>query len=554
MENEDLLQQELRRHGNHLENILKSMFASLVVTDTDGRIRMVNEATLEMLEYSLEEIVGLPLDHVCRGGDSSDAGDVAALLRLESVVRREAEYARKDGTLIPVLFTSSVLHDAEKRADGIVCIALDITERKQSEEALRQAELKYRNIYEGAPEGIYQTTTDGRFISANPAMARLHGFDSPERMIEEVSDIGSQLYVHPDRRRQFVEQIQKNGSVAMFESELRRQDGSIRWIRESARAVPDNEGEVLYYEGTVEDITERKRARDDLERSRNELAEANRQLRENQTQLLQSEKLAVIGQLAAGVAHEINNPVGFVLSNMGTLAEYADSLVNLLSAYKNFEDCVQSGVPEKVFQALESLRQQKEAIDLDFILEDLESLVAESADGAERVGRIVQNLRDFSHLDRQQRMPTDINAGIDSTLNIIWNELKYKVQIEKDYGDFPEVVCFPMELNQVFMNLLMNSAQAIEDRGTIAIKTYRQEDFVYVAISDTGNGMSPEVQQRIFEPFFTTKEVGEGTGLGLSMCHTIIADKHGGEITCESERGKGTTFTLKIPVGDNELF
>ena len=294
--------------------------------------------------------------------------------------------------------------------------------------------------------------------------------------------------------------------------------------------------------------------RDDLERSRNELAEANRQLRENQTQLLQSEKLAVIGQLAAGVAHEINNPVGFVLSNMGTLAEYADSLVNLLSAYKNFEDCVQSGVPEKVFQALESLRQQKEAIDLDFILEDLESLVAESADGAERVGRIVQNLRDFSHLDRQQRMPTDINAGIDSTLNIIWNELKYKVQIEKDYGDFPEVVCFPMELNQVFMNLLMNSAQAIEDRGTIAIKTYRQEDFVYVAISDTGNGMSPEVQQRIFEPFFTTKEVGEGTGLGLSMCHTIIADKHGGEITCESERGKGTTFTLKIPVGDNELF
>ena len=151
-------------------------------------------------------------------------------------------------------------------------------------------------------------------------------------------------------------------------------------------------------------------------------------------------------------------------------------------------------------------------------------------------------------------MPADINAGIESTLNIIWNELKYKVEIEKDFGELPEVVCFPMELNQVFMNLLMNSAQAIEVRGTIGIKTYAEGDFVCVAISDTGKGMSSEVRRQIFEPFFTTKEVGEGTGLGLSMCHTIITDKHGGEITCESEEGKGTTFTLKIPVGDSEIF
>ena len=282
------------------------------------------------------------------------------------------------------------------------------------------------------------------------------------------------------------------------------------------------------------------------ERTR-EIRAAYDELKQTQAQLLQSEKLASIGQLAAGVAHEINNPVSFIISNFGTLGKYVQKLSSLLQSYGDLEKRVETGEAAQAQAVLDEIARQKQEIDLEYILEDLDNLIVESADGAERVRKIVLSLKEFSHVDQEERKPTDLNCGLESTLNIVWNELKYKATVEKDYGEIPQITCYPMELNQVFMNLLVNAVQAIEEQGTITIRTYQEDGHVCVAISDTGTGMSPEVQKRIFEPFYTTKEVGQGTGLGLSMVYNIVK-KHEGEILLHSREGLGTTFIIKIPL------
>ena len=197
---------------------------------------------------------------------------------------------------------------------------------------------------------------------------------------------------------------------------------------------------------------------------------------------------------------------------------------------------------------MQALSEQGRILKIPYILEDLESLLAECQDGAQRVKTIVQELKSFSRLDESEFKAADLNEGLESTINIVWNELKYKVQMVKEYGDIPSIMCNPGQLNQVFMNLLMNAVQAIETRGTIGVKTSCEDGLVYVAISDSGSGIPAERLNRIFEPFYTTKEAGKGTGLGLSIVYDIVK-RHSGEIRVESEPGKGTVFTLILPVG-----
>ncbi len=259
------------------------------------------------------------------------------------------------------------------------------------------------------------------------------------------------------------------------------------------------------------------------------------QLEDAQNQLLQSEKLASIGQLAAGVAHEINNPVGFVNSNFGALERYVDSLFSLIDAYGSAEHAAEAP----------AIRQR---IDYEFLKEDVAALFKESRDGLERVKRIVQDLRDFSRVDSSLEWQlANLHTCLDTTLSVATNEIKHKADVVKAYGEIPEIQCLPSQLNQVFLNLMVNAAQAIAQHGTLTLATGAEEDWVWVAISDTGGGIAPEHQKRIFDPFFTTKPVGKGTGLGLSVSYNIIA-KHNGRIEVESELGKGTTFRIWLPV------
>lgn len=278
-----------------------------------------------------------------------------------------------------------------------------------------------------------------------------------------------------------------------------------------------------------------------LETKNKELKNAYRELKETQTKILQQEKMASIGQLAAGVAHEINNPMAFISSNLGTLEKYVDRLNEFIHIQSEAIASLESA------ERKESVRVKKEALKLDFILEDIKELVKESLEGSERVRKIVQGLKTFARVDEAEYKYADINECIESTINIVWNELKYKAALKKDFGDLPQTKCYPQQLNQVFMNLLVNGAHAIEKQGEITIKTWPENGSIFVAISDTGWGIPEENLPKIFEPFFTTKEVGKGTGLGLSIVYEIVK-KHKGEITVQSKVGRGTTFVVKLPI------
>jgi len=268
-------------------------------------------------------------------------------------------------------------------------------------------------------------------------------------------------------------------------------------------------------------------------------------------QLLQSEKMVSIGQLAAGVAHEINNPTGFVSSNLKTLTDYQNDINNLIKHYRklvtNLKKTNREHLSSSTEKQLEQIASLEDEADIDFILEDIMDLISDCKEGTERIKKIVIDLKDFAHPGEDKIQSADINGGIETTLNVVWNELKYKATVNKELGKLPMVNCYPQQLNQVFMNLFVNAAQAIEKQGEISIVTRADDGFVEITIGDTGSGIDKEYLSRIFDPFFTTKDVGKGTGLGLNVAYNIIK-KHNGTIDVKSQVGKGTVFKIRIPI------
>ena len=277
----------------------------------------------------------------------------------------------------------------------------------------------------------------------------------------------------------------------------------------------------------------------DLERRNEELRRSKAELESLQAQIIQSEKMASLGQLAAGVAHELNNPAGFLYGNMEMLGDLARGLERLLRFYETVplggEEAARVGAI-------------KVEIGYETTLEDLRSIIEDCRDGAERIRDVVQNLRTFSRLDEAEFKKVDIHEGIDSTLRLLTRFYgDGRVRLSRDYGELPPVDCYAGQLNQVWLNLLVNAAYAVRDGGEVRITTRSEGERVVVRVSDTGRGIAPEHLTRIFDPFFTTKPVGEGTGLGLSVTYSIV-ERHVGEITVESEQGRGTTFTVTLPV------
>jgi two-component system, NtrC family, sensor kinase len=340
-----------------------------------------------------------------------------------------------------------------------------------------------------------------------------------------------------------------HGGVELGEYQLiaRRGDGERdRNIGMEIRVLRGSQGEATGLLLYARDVSQEWVREQSLQDRNVELEQAYARVKETQTQLLQSEKMASIGQLAAGVAHEINNPIGYVHSNLGTLQNYARGLLSLLEAY----DRLAESLPESFRSAVQPINDLKAQVDYAFLQQDLPQLVEESREGIERVKKIVLDLRDFSHaggLEGDNWEFVDVHRGLQSTINIVWNELKYKAEVLQELGQLPLVECIPSQINQVFLNLLVNAGHAIADKGVITIRTAHLGEEVCISISDSGCGIPEENLPRIFDPFYTTKVVGKGTGLGLTLSYGIV-QKHGGRIEVESKQGAGTTFSVYLPV------
>lgn len=353
--------------------------------------------------------------------------------------------------------------------------------------------------------------------------------------------------VHPDDLARVVDEVTRNTAAGMpdYEQEYRllTAENKVIWVVDRTIVQRDAAGQVEFYDGVLTDITERKIQQLMLAETLAQQKKLNKRLEDASQQLLQSEKMASIGQLAAGVAHELNNPIGFVHSNLGTLDGYLHDLMAIIAAYEKLADS--AGVDAQQLAGVHRLMEER---DYSFVKQDIFSLLTESKDGLGRVRKIVQDLKSFSRVGEQEWQEADLEQGIDSTLNIVWNELKYKCKVIKEYGEIPHVYCLISQLNQVFMNLLVNAGHAIEKEGSITIRTRRHgDDMVCIEFIDTGKGIAPEHLNRIFEPFFTTKPVGKGTGLGLSLSYSIV-ERHQGRIEVDSQPGAGSTFRLLLPL------
>jgi PAS domain S-box-containing protein len=405
--------------------------------------------------------------------------------------------------------------------------------RQAAAAALARSEARFRGFFELAMVGLAQLSAERRWMEVNPALCDILGRDR-----DTLLDTAWTQIVHPDdlaaEDARFHDILA--GRCDDYHLTLRfvTAHGRIVWGSVAVRALRDADGRVEYLVLIVEDISFLKEREAQLHRALDEQIALNGRLEETRQQLLQSEKMAAIGQLAAGVAHEINNPVGFVSSNMSTLGQYLDGLLAIGSYARE-----RLGADP----ALAALLQTH---DFDFVRDDAPALVHESLEGLGRVRKIVQDLRDFSRVGESDWQWADVHHGLDSTLNIVWNEIKYKAELRKEYGVLPQIWCLPSQLNQVFLNLLVNAAHAIADHGVITVRTAAGADGVWIEVEDTGCGIAPEHLGKLFDPFFTTKPVGQGTGLGLSLAFSIVR-KHQGRIEVRSVPGQGACFRIILP-------
>ncbi|HQP52231.1 MAG TPA: PAS domain S-box protein, partial [Syntrophorhabdaceae bacterium] len=492
----DALKESERRYRDLVENALVGIYAA----DINGCISYINNTFSIMFGFdSREEMISIGL--ASRFKNHKDRRMfVKTLLKAGKLNNFELELLKKDGQTINVLL------NATSKDNIISGMVLDITEHKLSEQLLRQSEEKYRNIFENAVEGIFQSTEDGRYLSVNPALAKMYGYGSPEEFIASITDIEKQLYVNPWERLIFKELLEKNGIIERFEIQVYKKNRSKFWISFNARAVKDSNGLILYYEGTVEDITSRKQAEEEKMRL--------------EAQLRQSQRMEAIGQLAGGIAHDFNN--------------------------------VLIGIKGIAMRALKKTPSENPLYDkLELILK-----------GAQRGHDLVKRILTFSRKGESNFKPVRVGQIIRETVRMMQVSVPPNIEISENILTKDDtVLADQIQIYQVVLNLCFNGVHAMEDKGG-ALKVsladesvdpsehlqhpgLKKGDYLKITVSDTGRGMTPETIERIFDPFFTTKRPEDGTGLGLSVVKSIVKE-HNGLITVSSELSKGTSFCVYL--------
>jgi len=534
------MENALREAEQRYRGIVDNAIVGIFQCTPDGCLLTVNPSMASSFGYDSPEEMVASLTDISRQLFVVPKLGVEFMLimdRIGGVRNFECEVRCKDGRQIWLSMNICAIreNDAVVRYEGM---CEDISARKKMEFALRDAEQKYRGIFDNAIVGIYQSTPDGRLLSLNAAMAASFGYSSTEEALRCTTEISSQWYVDPRRREEFKRLMERDGSVQSFESEFYRRDGSKFWLAMSARAIREN-GVVVRFDGMCEDITERKLLRE---------------------QLLQAQKLESVGQLAAGIAHEINTPTQYIGDNVRFLQDAFHNLKGLLTSYEQRFSA--AGKNQLSRELLEDAAAAVEQADAAYLLEEIPKAIDQTLEGVGRVAALVNAMKEFSHPDVKEKSLLNLNRAIAGTITVARNEWKYVAELETDFDpSLPPVSCHPGEFNQVILNLIVNAAHAIGDvarqggpqRGTITVRTQRCAEWVEIRIADTGTGIPEKVRSRIFDPFFTTKEIGKGTGQGLAIARSVVVDKHGGSLHFETEEGKGTTFILRLPYDGKAL-
>ncbi|WP_017303373.1 PAS domain S-box protein [Spirulina subsalsa] len=561
---------ELEHRNQELNTVFEKAGVGLDYIDRDGRFLRVNQRFCDILGYSAQELSQLTVKDITHPEDwAKDAEQQAALLREQGdTYILEKRYLRADGSDVWVSLTKSVVRDSQGKPQYFIGAITDLRQHKELEQelALRQSQLDA--FVNHAPVGLAIQDPQLYYVRLNPRFAQMNGVSVSDHLGKRLEQINPTL---SEQLTPLLQQVVNTGQAILAReiSQMSPDDSSEVWTQ-LVSVFPLNYEQKILGVGTIlVDITEQKRVEGQYQQQAEDLAHALQDLRQTQAQLIQTEKMSSLGQLLAGVAHEINNPVNFIYGNLTYAQEYIEDLLKVINLYQTHGV---NTVPE--------VEDYLEEVDLDFLLEDLRKVIDSMSLGTNRIKEIVASLRTFSRMDNRQRQLVDIHEGLESTLLILEHRLKAQpnapeIRVIKQYQELPKIKCFLGQLNQVFMNILSNAIDALEEQAqsysedglncplrTITITTSLSEEswgvamdnlgtdprMVEVCIADNGPGIPPTVQDHLFDPFFTTKPVGKGTGLGLAISHQIITEKHQGYIHCQSTLGEGTKFVITLPI------
>ncbi len=523
----------LRQERDRAQRYLDVADVILLALDLDGRITLINRTGCSILEWQEHELLGRNWIETCLPAQARRAmtESLTSLQRGDLSAREHFVVTRSGGQRL-ISWSNTVLRDETGRAIGTFSSGTDITARQQAVEALRIAEERTRFALQNADVGIWDLDCSTGVLRWSETIEAQYGLQPGsfggtfEAFIERVYP--------PDREHVLatVGKAMRSGADFRVEHRTVWPDGSTRWLNGAGRFHLHEHGEPARAVGISLDVTHQKKL---------------------EVELLHAQKLESVGRLASGVAHEINTPVQFVSDSVHFVQDAMAGLADVVAKYRAVSELVLSNRP--ALAAAEAAAAAEQDADLGYVLENVPAALSRSIEGLNRVAAIVQSMKAFAHPDRTEMAAVDLNLGLESTLTIARGEYKYVAEVETDFGDIPLVTCLGGDVNQVFLNIIVNAAHAIGEQkqgapvsGRILVQTRRDGDDVVVRISDNGGGIPEGIRHRVFEPFFTTKEVGKGTGQGLAIARGVIVEKHGGQLTFETGSGRGTTFVVRLPI------